>query len=138
MKSPAGSPNEGQTFVVHGTVAAFVRHPDGYAMEILLVGDVNVSLSGATVGAGVAEGGAVSEGDGDGDGDGDGAAPTDGAPPGCRALMPTAPTAMTTAAATASLAKVLMGRNLHGRRTRRCGIEGRALSTVRIRSGGAW
>ena len=45
--------------------------------------------------------------------------------------MPTVPTAITATAATASLAKVVMGGNLHGtREARRCGIEGKAASTV--------
>jgi hypothetical protein len=109
--------------VVQGPVPGRGTQPAGYEIEYPYRSEVNVPVNagGVTV---EALGDGLGEALGEGDGLAVGGPPTLEELEGLSRLRPTAPTAITTTAAIATLAKVFMFGNLHGTRmsTRRCGV----------------
>ena len=116
MRSANGSCWNGMP-AVHGSLAMRTFHPAGYETVNPCTADVYDSVN-----AGGADG--LGAGDGVADGLGDSAPPMSGVVPGRTTATPIAPMAITATAATANLAYLFMGGNLHGTRTstRRCGV----------------
>src|SRR5688572_6377557 len=102
MASANAEPWKGRP-AVHGSVAGRTVQPAGYETEIPCMADVNVSVS-----AGETEGAGMRLGEGTDDETGVASPPRPDPEPGRRTASPSAPTAIATTAATASLAKLFM------------------------------